>query len=264
MRTRQIEMTIIDTHSHIYSEEFDNDIDDVIKRAKQAGVEKILLPNIDASSIDRLHNISDRYTGYCIPMMGLHPTSVGENWKEELDIIRKELSKRTYIAIGEIGIDLYWDKTFEEQQRLVFEKQLRWSIEYDLPVAIHSRDAIAECISCIKNVGEQQLRGVFHSFGGTVEELDGILSLKNFMLGINGVVTFKNSTLPTVLKETNLSSIIIETDSPYLAPVPYRGKRNESSYTLNVVTKLAEIYGLPAEEVGQITTENAEKLFALK
>lgn len=264
MRTRQIEMRIIDTHSHIYSEEFDNDIDDVIKRAKQAGVEKILLPNIDTSSIDRLHSISDRYAGYCIPMMGLHPTSVGENWKEELDIIRKELSKRTYIAIGEIGIDLYWDKTFEEQQRLVFEEQLRWSIEYDLPVAIHSRDAIAECISCIKNVGEQHLRGVFHSFGGTVEELDGILSLKNFMLGINGVVTFKNSTLPTVLKETNLSTIIIETDSPYLAPVPYRGKRNESSYTLNVVTKLAEIYGLPAEEVGQITTENAEKLFALK
>lgn len=264
MRTRQIEMRIIDTHSHIYSEEFDNDIDEVIKRAKQAGVEKILLPNIDASSIDRLHNISDRYTGYCIPMMGLHPTSVGENWKEELDIIRKKLSKRTYIAIGEIGIDLYWDKTFEEQQRLVFEEQLRWSIEYDLPVAIHSRDAIAECISCIKNVGEQHLRGVFHSFGGTVEELDGILSLRNFMLGINGVVTFKNSTLPTVLKETDLSNIIIETDSPYLAPVPYRGKRNESSYTLNVVTKLAEIYGLPAEEVGQITTENAEKLFALK
>ena len=264
MRTRKIEMRIIDTHSHIYSEEFDNDIDDVIKRAKQAGVEKILLPNIDASSIDRLHSISDRYTGYCIPMMGLHPTSVGENWKEELDIMRKELSKRTYIAIGEIGIDLYWDKTFEEQQRLVFEEQLRWSIEYDLPVAIHSRDAIAECISCIKNVGEQHLRGVFHSFGGTVEELDGILSLRNFMLGINGVVTFKNSTLPTVLKETDLSTIIIETDSPYLAPVPYRGKRNESSYTLNVVTKLAEIYGLPAEEVGQITTENAEKLFALK
>lgn len=264
MRTRQIEMRIIDTHSHIYSEEFDNDIDEVIKRAKQAGVEKILLPNIDASSIDRLHNISDRYTGYCIPMMGLHPTSVGENWKEELDIIRKELSKRTYIAIGEIGIDLYWDKTFEEQQRLVFEEQLRWSIECDLPVAIHSRDAIVECISCIKNVGEQHLRGVFHSFVGTLEELDGILSLKNFMLGINGVVTFKNSTLPTVLKETDLSNIIIETDSPYLAPVPYRGKRNESSYTLNVVTKLAEIYGLPVEEVGQITTENAEKLFALK
>ncbi len=257
-------MRIIDTHSHIYSEEFDNDIDDVIKRAKQAGVEKILLPNIDASSIDRLHNISDRYTDYCIPMMGLHPTSVGENWKEELDIIRKELSKRTYIAIGEIGIDLYWDKTFEEQQRLVFEEQLRWSIEYDLPVAIHSRGGIAQCISCIENVGEKNLRGVFHSFGGTEEELEGILSLKNFMLGINGVVTFKNSTLSTVLKKTDLSNIIIETDSPYLAPVPYRGKRNESSYTLNVVNKLAEIYGLPVEEVGQITTENAEKLFALK
>lgn len=254
-------MKIIDTHSHIYSEEFDNDIDDVIARAQVAGVEKILLPNVDVSSIAPLHNTADRYKDYCIPMMGLHPTSVGENWQEELNTIKKQLESRTYIAIGEIGIDLYWDKTFQQEQKYVFEEQLRWSIEYDLPVAIHSRDAIAECVECVRNVGHEKLRGVFHSFGGSIEELQSILSLENFLLGISGVVTFKNSTLSTVLKETDLSRIVVETDAPYLSPVPYRGKRNESSYTLFVVQKLAEIYGVTAEEVGEITTNNAKKLF---
>jgi TatD DNase family protein len=256
-------MRIIDTHSHIYSEEFDNDIDEVILRAKRAGVEKILLPNIDSSSIDRLHAISGRYNGYCIPMMGLHPTSVKENWRAELNIIRRELEKRPYIAIGEIGIDLYWDKTFEKEQTGVFEEQLRWSIEYNLPVAIHSRDAVSQCVSCIRNIGEENLKGVFHSFGGTEDELQEILSLKNFLLGINGVVTFKNSTLPSVLKNVDISHIIVETDSPYLAPVPYRGKRNESSYVLDVVNKLAEIYNISPEEAGNITSSNAKKIFIL-
>lgn len=254
-------MKIIDTHSHIYSEEFDNDIDDVIARAQVAGVEKILLPNIDTSSLVQLYNTADRYKDYCIPMMGLHPTSVGENWQEELNTIKKQLESSTYIAIGEVGIDLYWDKTFEQEQKHVFEEQLRWSVEYDLPVAIHSRDAIAECVECVRNVGYEKLRGVFHSFGGSIEELQSILSLDNFLLGISGVVTFKNSTLSTVLKQTDLSRIVVETDAPYLSPVPYRGKRNESSYTLFVVQKLAEIYGVTAEEVGEITTINAKKLF---
>lgn len=256
-------MKIIDTHSHIYSEEFDNDLSDVINRAKQAGVEKILLPNIDIESLDRLHAVADRYDGYCIPMMGLHPTSVKEDYMHQLEVIREQLDKKKYIAIGEIGIDLYWDKTFEKEQRYTFEEQLRWSIEFDLPVAIHSRDAIAECVECIKNVSAEKLRGVFHSFGGTETELRDILDLKNFLLGINGVVTFKNSTLPTVLQETDLSHIIIETDSPYLAPVPYRGKRNESSYTVNVVERLAGIYNISPEEVGEITTKNAKDLFSL-
>jgi len=256
-------MRIIDTHSHIYSEEFDNDIDEVILRAKTAGVEKILLPNIDSSSLNRLQTTSDKYNGYCIPMMGLHPTSVKEDWQTELNIIKQELGKRPYIAIGEIGIDLYWDKTFEKEQKEVFEEQLRWSIEYDLPVAIHSRDAISQCVACIKNVGEEKLKGVFHSFGGTEDELHEILSLKNFLLGINGVVTFKNSTLPAVLKNVDISHIIVETDSPYLAPVPYRGKRNESSYVLNVVNKLADIYNITPEEVSERTSKNAKKLFNL-
>lgn len=257
-------MKIIDTHSHIYSEEFDNDLADVISRAQLAGVEKILLPNIDTESLDRLHSVADEYNGYCIPMMGLHPTSVGEDYMQQLEIIRKQLDKRKYVAIGEIGIDLYWDKSFEKEQKYAFEEQLKWSIEFDLPIAIHSRDAIAECIECIKNVGTDKLRGVFHSFGGTETELEGILQLKNFLLGINGVVTFKNSTLPTVLKQTDLSRIIIETDSPYLAPAPYRGKRNESSYTVKVVERLADIYSISPEEVGKTTTENAKNLFQLK
>jgi len=255
---------IVDTHSHIYSEEFKNDIDDVISRAKQVGVEKILLPNIDVTSLDSLHYISDKYDGYCIPMMGLHPTSVGGDYGCQLEMIRGQFSKRRYIAIGEIGLDLYWDKTYEKEQRLAFEEQLRWSIEYDLPVAIHSRDAIPQCIECIRNVGSDKLRGVFHSFGGTETELNDILKLENFLLGINGVVTFKNSTLSTVLKQTDLSHIIVETDAPYLAPVPYRGKRNESSYTIKVVEKLAEIYDINADEVGEATTNNAVKLFGLQ
>lgn len=170
-------------------------------------------------------------------------------------------SERSYIAVGEIGLDLYWDKTYKAEQIKVFEEQLQWSIEFNLPVVIHSRDAISECVDCVKNIGPEKLRGVFHSFGGTLEELHSILVLDNFLLGINGVVTFKNSTLHTVLQNTNLNKIIVETDAPYLAPVPYRGKRNESSYTIKVVEKLAEIYNTSAEEVGAITTRNAQLLF---
>ena len=257
-------MRIIDTHTHIYAEEFDADLHDVITRARLAGVEKILLPNIDRESLDRLHNLSELYPDYCLPMMGLHPTSVGADWIEQLSFLKKQFAVRSYVAVGEIGIDLYWDKTYEQEQILAFEEQLRWSIEFDLPVSIHSRDAIAECITSIKNVGADKLRGAFHSFGGTEQELRDILSLDNFVIGINGVVTFKNSTLPIVLKNTDLSKIIIETDAPYLTPVPYRGKRNEVSYTVNIVQKLAEIYAVGVDEVGEITSENAIKLFGLE
>lgn len=256
-------MRIIDTHSHIYAEEFDADLSEVITRAKSAGVERILMPNIDIESIDRLHRVAGDYEGYCIPMMGLHPTSVGEDWRNQLNVIKQQLTNRSYIAVGEIGIDLYWDRTFEKEQKEAFEEQLRWSIDYDLPVAIHSRDAIPECIACIRNVGVERLKGVFHSFGGTEEELREILSLQNFLLGINGVVTFKNSTLSTVLKQTDLSHIIIETDAPYLAPMPFRGKRNEPSYTVKVAEKLSEIYNVSIEEIGRITTDNAVKLFSV-
>lgn len=258
-------MQIIDTHSHIYRPDFDEDIDDILKRANAVGVEKILLPNIDVESIDRLHSLAAKHPDVCIPMMGLHPTSVGENWMADLEIIKKyfESGNFKYIAVGEIGVDLYWDKTFQEEQCLAFKEQLNWSIQHDLPVAIHSRDSNKETVDCVKEIGADKLRGVFHSFAGTEEELERISDLKNFLLGINGVVTFKNSTLSTVLKKTDLSRIIIETDAPYLAPVPYRGKRNEPSYTKEIIYKLSEIYATSPEEVAEITTKNAEILFGL-
>lgn len=256
-------MQIIDTHSHIYVDRFQDDINEVISRAKDNGIVKILLPNIDVDSIDEVHTLANTYPDYCIPMMGLHPTSVKEDWEESLSIIKSQFSTHKYCGVGEIGIDLYWDKTFIKEQQEAFEQQLEWSIEYDLPVAIHTREATTEAIACIRNVGADKLRGVFHSFVGTKEELEDIISLGNFYLGINGVVTYKSSTLYDVLLNTDLSKIIIETDSPYLTPIPYRGKRNESSYTIYVVKKLADIFSVSPEEVGQITTENAIKLFGL-
>ena len=257
-------MKIIDTHTHIYESEFDSDIAGVIDRAKKIGVERILLPNIDMNSIDRLHQLSASYPEYCMPMMGLHPTSVTSDWQQDLSFMKKLFASNEYVAVGEIGLDLYWDKSLENEQRLAFEEQLRWSIEFDLPVSIHSREAISEAIECIKNVGATHLRGVFHSFGGSEEELSNILGLGNFLIGINGIVTYKNSTLPAVLTQTDLSKIVIETDAPYLPPVPYRGKRNETSYTMKIVEKLSDIYQTTPEDVATITTQNARNLFQLK
>lgn len=256
-------MQIIDTHSHIYVDRFRDDIDQVIQRAKEVGVIKVLLPNIDMESIEEVHALASSYPDYCIPMMGLHPTSVKENWQEDLAIIKAEFNKHAFCAVGEIGIDLYWDKTFIKEQQQAFEQQLEWSIEYDLPVAIHTREAIGEAIACIKNVGADKLRGVFHSFVGTKGELESILSLQKFLIGINGVVTYKNSDLSQVLLHTDLSKIIVETDAPYLPPVPFRGKRNESSYTIHIVNKLGGIFNISSEEVGEITTQNAIRLFRL-
>ncbi|NDW10349.1 TatD family hydrolase [Dysgonomonas sp. 520] len=256
-------MGIIDTHTHIYEPDFDNDINDVITRAKNCGVDKILLPNIDLNSVDRLHNLVEKHPDYCAPMMGLHPGSVTLDWKEDLKQIKENFSKHKYIAVGEIGIDLYWDRSLEQEQKLAFEEQLRWSIEYNLPISIHSRDAIRETIECINNVDKENLRGVFHSFGGTLEEMTEILNLKNFYLGINGVVTYKNSKLPEVLTHTNLSHIVIETDAPYLPPVPYRGKRNEPSYTVEIVKKLSEIFDCTQQEVIEKTSHNAQILYGL-
>lgn len=256
-------MTIIDTHSHTYDESFDNDIEDVINRAKQAGITNILLPNVDIETIEQVNNLAEKHPQFCIPMMGLHPTSVTANWESDLKIIKQQFAIRKYIAVGEIGIDLYWDKSLEEEQKAAFEEQLRWSIEFDLPVSIHCRNAINESVECIKKVGASKLRGAFHSFSGSSEELESVLSLENFYLGINGTVTYKNSTLPQVLTGTDLSHLIIETDAPYLPPVPYRGKRNEPSYTIHIAAKLADIYGVTPQKVGEITSANAKKLFSI-
>ncbi|QIK54819.1 TatD family hydrolase [Dysgonomonas sp. HDW5B] len=256
-------MTIIDTHSHTYDESFENDIQDVISRAKQAGITHILLPNVDIESIEQVNRLAESYPQYCLPMMGLHPTSVTANWESDLNKIKEQFSLHKYIAVGEIGIDLYWDKSLEKEQKAAFEEQLRWSIEFNLPVSIHCRNAISESVECIKSVGASKLRGAFHSFGGNAEELQSVLALQNFYLGINGTVTYKNSTLPQVLTATDLSRLIIETDAPYLPPVPYRGKRNEPSYTIHIANKLSEIYGVTPQKVAEITTNNAKKLFSI-
>ena len=258
-------MSIVNTHSHIYSEEFALDREAVLQRAKDAGIRYLLMPNIDAASISAMHSLSDQYPDYCIPMMGLHPTSVKANYQEQLDSIGSYfLQNRKYIAVGEIGIDLYWDKTFAEEQKKAFETQLQWSIDYRLPVVVHNREAFREVLTCIRNVGADKLTGVFHSFGGTREELEEILSLPHFMVGINGVVTFKNAKLDTVLDACPLNRLVVETDDPYLAPVPFRGKRNEPAYITKVVEKLAEIKGVNAQTIEQATTENACRLFRLK
>lgn len=254
---------IIDTHSHIFDPVFSNDIEDIILRAQQAGVSHILLPNIDKESIKQVNKLSLTYPDYCLPMMGLHPTSVTKNWKEDLSEIKKQFLSNRYYGVGEIGIDLYWNTSLAEEQKQAFEEQLRWSIEYNLPISIHSRNAIMECIECINNVGADRLRGSFHSFGGNNEELEAILSLTNFYIGINGTVTYKNSTLPTVLQATDLSRIIVETDAPYLPPVPYRGKRNEPSYTPHIIDKLCDIFKANKDEVEYITSDNAKRLFGI-
>ena len=254
-------MYLVDTHTHIFSEDFDSDINEVIRRAQDVDVAKFCLPNIDTESIARLHKLTDAYPGVCYPMMGLHPTSVGPDYKKDLDLIYSQFDKRRYIAIGEIGIDLYWDKTYLKEQKIVFEEQLKWSLDLNLPVAIHTREAFPEVFESINKVGAGHLRGVFHSFGGSQDELEEILRFENFYIGINGVVTYKKALFRDYLAFAPLNRILLETDAPYLSPVPFRGKRNEPAYILKVAEQLAEIYAVSIERIIEQTTENAESLF---
>ncbi len=254
---------MIDTHTHVYLEEFDEDREETLIRSRQAGIERLLLPNVDLETIGPMHELCDLHPDFCFPMMGLHPTSVGASWEEDLKPVRSWFGKRRYIAVGEIGIDLYWDKTYIEEQKLAFIEQLRWSIELDLPVVIHTRDAFSEVFECIQVVGAHHLRGVFHSFGGTREELERALAYEHFLLGINGVVTFKNSGFRDYLNLAPIERIVTETDAPYLTPVPFRGKRNEPAYIRYTVEMLSQIYGLSYEEVAEQTRGNACRLFDL-
>lgn len=257
-------MKLTDTHSHLYAEEFDADRDELISKAKDAGIDALLLPNIDRASVDRLHRLCDRYPEMCYPMMGLHPTSVGSDYAAKLSALKKLLPTRRYCAIGEIGIDLYWDKTFVSQQKIVFEEQLYWSIDCSLPVSIHTRDAFPEVFELIRKVGPEKLKGVFHSFSGTEADLKEIVSFKNFKLGINGIVTYKNSTLTEVLKRgATIKDIVVETDAPYLPPMPYRGKRNEPVYLLNIVEKVAEVFSISVEKMASQLEENTKEIFTM-
>lgn len=254
-------MSIIDTHAHLFAEDFQVDLDDVVSRAREAGVEKVLLPNIDETTIDPLRAVMAHDPSFFLPMMGLHPTSVTREWRQQLYLIHQEIKRNSYVAVGEIGIDLYWDQSLREEQTDAFEEQLKWSIEHDLPVAIHFRNATREVVNSIRRVGENALRGVFHSFGGSKEELETILQLKNFRVGINGVVTFRNSGLTETLIHCPRERVILETDSPWLAPVPHRGKRNEPAYLSFVLKRMAEIWQESEEYVAERTSRNATELF---
>mgnify|MGYP005823412187 CR=1 FL=1 len=254
-------MKMIDSHAHLYTEEFQDDLDGVVSRAKEAGVEKVLLPNIDEATLGDLKAVSAKYPGFFFPMMGLHPTSVKPDWKQQLGTIYEAFSDAYYVGVGEIGIDLYWDTSLLTAQTGAFEEQLKWSIEKGLPVSVHFRNATKEVIQSIKRVGKEKLRGVFHSFGGSESELEAILQLKNFRIGINGVITFKNSGLTETIKLCPKDKVVLETDAPYLAPVPFRGKRNESSYLSFVLLKLAEVWQISPEEAAAITHKNASDLF---
>ncbi|WP_455665581.1 TatD family hydrolase [Phocaeicola sp.] len=255
---------MIDTHSHLFVEEFAEDLPAVIERARTAGVTKVFMPNIDDTTVEAMLKVCADYEGYCYPMLGFHPTSVDADSASRVHAMKELLSgHHPYIAIGEVGMDLYWDKTYLKEQQRVLDEQVQWALEYDLPLVIHCREAFPELFEVMAPYKSTSLSGIFHSFTGTAEEAQQVLDYSRFMLGINGVVTFKKSTLPEILTQVPLGRIVLETDSPYLAPVPFRGKRNESSYIRNVALKLAEIYGLDFEKVSRITTDNALKVFKM-
>jgi len=251
-----------DSHTHLYLDAFNDDRDQMIERALQMGVTRMFLPNIDSSTTRSMFALADKYPSHCFPMMGLHPTSVKENYREELRAIKEQLDRDGIIAIGETGIDLYWDSTFLNEQLEVFKTQISWAMERNLPLVIHTRDSFPEIFQALNEAGGDTLRGVFHSFTGNKEELERALSY-NFMIGINGIATFKNSSLGDVVRSIPKDRLLLETDSPFLAPVPHRGRRNESSYLVDIATKISEIYNLTREEIAEITSQNAKNLFPL-
>ena len=258
-------MEFIDTHTHIYTEDFDQDIEQVIERAKEGGARALLLPNINEESIERIVRLCEKWPQLCFPMMGLHPTDVTKDFGVLLQKMEQKLGEpnHPFVAIGEIGIDLYWDTSMQKEQEEAFKRQIEWGIKYDLPLVIHSRNAHREIVETLFPYAEKLQGGIFHCFSGTENEAEELLSkFPGFCLGIGGTLTFKKSELPRILQRVvPIDRIVIETDAPYLAPVPYRGKRNEPIYLLYVLEKLAEIYEVPVEDIARITTRNAYSVF---
>ena len=253
-------MILIDTHCHLYLPEFKNDIDEVIQRATSLGVQRFYLPAIDSKVIDDMLALEAKYPNICIPMMGLHPCSVQENYKMELAIVEEWLNKKNFVAIGEIGLDFFWDTTFANEQHEAFTMQMEWALLRNLPIVIHSRNAMQQTIDDVKPFAEKGLKGIFHCFSGSYESAKQIIDM-DFLLGIGGVLTYKNAGLPEVLKKIDLKHIVLETDAPYLTPVPHRGKRNESSYLEFVIATLANAKNIAVQDVAAITTANANKIF---
>jgi TatD DNase family protein len=255
-------MELIDSHAHLYAPEFTSDQDAAVRNAWEAGVSQILMPNVDHTSVDRMLQTEADYPAVCLPMMGLHPCSVKKDFEKELYLVEDWLNKRSFSGIGETGIDLYWDKTFLAQQQEALSIQLGWAKKYQLPIVLHTREAFEETYELVAAAQDGKLTGVFHCFSGTVEQAQRAVSLK-FYLGIGGVSTFKNGGLDRILPEINLDSILLETDCPYLAPVPHRGKRNEPAYLPLIAQRVAEIKNIPVEEVAEMTTRNTRTLFKL-
>lgn len=255
-------MIITDTHTHLYSEQFDNDRAEMMQRALDTGVTRFFIPAIDSSYTEAMFALERAYPENTYLMMGLHPTSVKENYQEELNLVKQWLDKRKFYAVGEIGIDLFWDTKYLQQQQDAFRKQIEWAKEKALPVVIHIRDSFDEVFEILEEMKGDKLRGIFHCFTGTLEQAERALSY-NMKLGIGGVVTFKNGKIDTFLEQIPIQHIVLETDSPYLAPVPYRGKRNESSYIINVLDKLVNIYNLTPQEIAEITTRNSREIFGI-
>ncbi|MGB0391088.1 MAG: TatD family hydrolase [Salibacteraceae bacterium] len=256
-------MQFIDTHAHLYLDKFEADIDQVIQNAISSGVTKMYLPNIDSQTIGAMNNLAAKYPNNCYPMIGLHPSDVKENFEEELAIVKKEAEKGKYIAIGEIGIDLYWDKTFLKQQQEAFAFQIELAKTHGLPIAIHARDSFDEIFEVLDQHNDENLTGVLHCFTGNLEQANRVINYGGFKLGIGGVATFKNGGLDKVIPHVDLKHLVLETDAPFLAPTPYRGKRNESQYIPIIADKIAQMKGLRIEEVAETTTKNALELFPL-
>jgi len=255
-------MQLIDTHTHIYLPEFDADRDQAVERAVECGLVNLLMPNIDASSVDLMVSAENRYPGICSPMIGLHPTSVKQDYSWQLDLILEAAENHKFNAVGEIGIDLYWDKTYIKEQVMAFKRQVGFAIERSLPVVVHSRNSFPEVFGALEEFSGAGLKGVLHAFSGTLEDAEKG-TMMGFMLGIGGIITFKNSGLDRIAAHVGPQNIVLETDSPYLAPVPYRGKRNESSYLCIINRKLAEVCGMSEEETAAITYSNSVDLFGI-
>lgn len=256
---------LVDTHTHLYLDEFAPDPESaVVERAFDAGVRKLVFPNVDLTTVEPMNRLRDRYADKIFMAMGLHPTEIGDNWRSDLSKIESEFENNLdrYIAVGEIGMDLYWDKTYREQQREAFKRQIEWAVRHNLPVIIHCREGLDDTLDVLSEYSGK-VSGVFHSFGGTVEDVRSIRTISDFYFGINGIVTFKNSGLRTTLPEIGLDRILLETDSPYLAPVPHRGKRNESAYIVHIARQIAETLGVTEEEVAEATTANAARLLSI-
>ena len=258
-------MKFIDTHTHLFASEFKDDIDIVVKNAINSGVSKMLLPNIDSSTTNNMLQLCNKYPQHCFPMIGLHPCSVKkDNIDKEILHVEEMLNKNKFIAIGEIGLDLYWDKSNLSYQKVAFESQIKLAKKYQLPIVIHVRDSFNEAIEIVEKLNNENLSGVFHCFTGNIQEAERIINLQNFYLGIGGVVTFKNGGINKIINHISLDNIILETDSPYLTPTPFRGKRNESKYLVNIAQKMSEIYEIDINEIANKTSSNAINLFKIQ